>query len=101
MCNSRPWARRQQPEQAFTLAELLIVILIISILITILLPGLSAARRSAASVKCLASMKQLHSAFQQYAQENHRYFPIVRWYPAAGSMVAESTGPGANSTDRT
>jgi prepilin-type N-terminal cleavage/methylation domain-containing protein/prepilin-type processing-associated H-X9-DG protein len=101
MCHSRPWARRQHLEQAFTLAELLIVILIISILITVLLPSLSAARRSAATVKCLSSLKQLHSAFQQYAQENRRFFPVVRWYPSSGSIIAETTGLGANATDRT
>jgi prepilin-type processing-associated H-X9-DG protein len=83
------------------LAELLIVILIIAVLIAIVLPSLSAARRSAASVKCLSSLKQLGTAFQQYAQDNRRFFPIVRWYPQTGGVVAETTGPGANNTDRT
>ena len=76
--------RQRRNPKAFTLAELLIVIAIIGVLIAILLPALSAARRSANSVKCLASLKEVGQAFQLYAQENKRYFPVVRWRPPAG-----------------
>lgn len=94
-CSAPRHARR---EHAFTLAELLIVIAIIAVLIGILLPALSAARRSAASVKCLASLKDLGTAFQQYAQENDRYFPVVRWEPAAGTIKADENP--TNTTNR-
>jgi len=65
----------------FTLAELLIVIAIIAVLISILLPSLSAARRAANASKCLASLRDLGLAFQQYAQDNKRAFPVVEWSP--------------------
>lgn len=73
---------------AFTLAELLIVIAIIGVLIGILLPTLASARRAAATVKCLAALKQIGSAFQTYAQENQRAFPISQYSPPAANLLA-------------
>ena len=78
-------SRHTRRAKAFTLAELLIVIAIIAVLIGILLPALSAARRSASTVKCLSSLRDLGASFQQYAQENDRYYPVVRWSPLPNS----------------
>ncbi len=59
----------------FTLVELLVVILIISILIALLLPALAAAREEANSVVCLAKLKQMGTAMQEYVDQYNDVIP--------------------------
>ena len=65
----------KRSKHAFTLVELLVVIGIIALLIGILLPSLSKARKQAQEVQCLSNLRQWGIAFQMYADTNKGALP--------------------------
>lgn len=60
--------------RAFTLIELLVVVAILALLIAILLPTLSSARRQARVTQCLNQMRGLQVAHWMYLNENNGRF---------------------------
>ncbi|MDY6913783.1 MAG: type II secretion system protein [Planctomycetota bacterium] len=62
-------------ENGFTLVELLVVITIISLLVSVLMPSLSAAKEQAYRAVCASNLKQLGLALQMYAYDQDGYLP--------------------------
>lgn len=66
----------------FTLVELLVVIALIALLMTLLMPALSAARRQSEQSICLSRLRQLTAACTAYAVDHNGEFPFgkrVNW----------------------
>lgn len=62
-------------KRGFTLIELLVVISIIALLIAILLPALSRAKRSAVRIQCASNLRQLSIGYLTLAEANKGYYP--------------------------
>ncbi|HAI12786.1 MAG TPA: hypothetical protein DCM28_13845 [Phycisphaerales bacterium] len=67
--------------KAFTLIELLVVISIIALLVSILLPALSGARKAAFNTKCMVNQRQLMLYATIYSQDSDGMLPYS-WGPS-------------------
>ncbi|MCM8536570.1 MAG: type II secretion system GspH family protein [Lentisphaeraceae bacterium] len=64
----------------FTLIELLVVIAIIGVLMTMLMPALSNARKSAKRAVCVSNEKQIGIALSSYFGDSDDYYPTSEFY---------------------
>ena len=66
---------RRSTTKGFTLVELLVVIAIISLLASLLMPALKAARASARSVVCVSNLRQIYLSLANFAHDNDGFLP--------------------------
>lgn len=78
----------------FTLVELLVVVSIIGLLIGILLPALSRAKKQAAQVKDGAQVREIVRGFTSFAQNNRERYPL----PHLLDRLNHTEGPGTAGT---
>ncbi|MFG0250767.1 MAG: type II secretion system protein [Phycisphaeraceae bacterium JB051] len=84
-------APHRNARMAFTLIELLVVISIISLLISVLLPALGAARKSANATQCLSKLRQIGQSLIIYTQDYKQSLPP--------GTVSEAVAGAGNSTN--
>lgn len=73
--------------RAFTLIELLIVISVVALLMAILLPALSRARKQARAVACQANLRQWGVTLDLYAQGNEGHPPRYPLFLMRGAAM--------------
>lgn len=69
--------RRPTARPAFTLIELLVTIAVVAVLVSVLLPALSGARRAADAAACLSNLRQIALVTLAYADENQGTGPAL------------------------
>ncbi|MDD2710977.1 MAG: DUF1559 domain-containing protein [Verrucomicrobiae bacterium] len=72
-------------KMAFTLTELLVVLVILSVLAALLSPALKKARESARSIQCVNNLRQMGLGLESYLQAYDGWFPD---YLGSDSWVA-------------
>lgn len=94
--------------KGFTLIELLVTISIISLLTSVLLPSLNAARELAKSTKCLSNLSALATTSHIYLSENNDYYwPLcitkagvnIYFWGSAENPVDPSASPFMNACE--
>jgi prepilin-type N-terminal cleavage/methylation domain-containing protein len=93
--NTLTSAPRRLALRAFTLIELMVVILIIALLIGILMPTLAKSREAARTTKCMVNLRSFGIALEGYRRENHDMLPNVLPFQYS---VQRATDPAQQAT---
>lgn len=80
----------------FTLIELLVVISIVSLLIAVLLPALSKARKAARNTQCLNQQRQVAMAYHAYIADNQQFIPVDGNWASNVGTYPKTIGPWQN-----
>jgi prepilin-type N-terminal cleavage/methylation domain-containing protein/prepilin-type processing-associated H-X9-DG protein len=81
--------------RAFTLIELLVVIAIIALLVSLILPAIGLARRSAKATQCMSNMRQMGAALTAYnGDHKEAVLPSYNMTGTSGAgVVLDGWGP--------
>ena len=71
-------ARSAERAEAFSLLELLVVLVIIGVLVGLLVPVVSKAKEAGRAAACLSNLRQIGIALQLYVQDNNNRLPVMR-----------------------
>lgn len=86
-CLRRGESRGRRRGGAFTLVELLVVIGVIAVLIGLLLPSLSKARKSSERTRCLSNLHQISVAYQLYLHDSRQRVMRINPLPTETGLV--------------
>jgi prepilin-type N-terminal cleavage/methylation domain-containing protein/prepilin-type processing-associated H-X9-DG protein len=88
----RLWNIKHRHASAFTLIELLVVISIVALLLSILMPALSAARQTAQRGACLSNLRRLAISNMMYLEKSDGRFPPMRLSSVDGRLYVNEFG---------
>lgn len=74
---------------AFSLIELLVVLVIVVVLAGMLLPAARLARQAAKSLQCLSNERQIGVAMQAYLDDNDGWYPTARQDGVSGAFAGQ------------
>jgi prepilin-type N-terminal cleavage/methylation domain-containing protein/prepilin-type processing-associated H-X9-DG protein len=77
----------KRTSKAFTLVELLVVIGIIGVLVAILLPALSSARRAANTIACAANLRSIGQGMIAYTTQYGGWIPGYPWTSRRDGLI--------------
>jgi len=77
-------------DKAFTLVEMLVVVVVMVVLAGFLLPALAKARAKAHRISCISNLKQMGLAFRIFATDHGDRFPMQVWTNAAELTASEA-----------
>jgi prepilin-type N-terminal cleavage/methylation domain-containing protein len=80
-------------DRAFTLIELLAVLIILTLLLATFIPYGLSLRESSHRTQCAANLANISRALRDYAASNHYFYPRVRFDPTMGNRWTAFTGP--------
>jgi hypothetical protein len=96
---------RSSKADAFTLLELLIVTVVLTVLVLTLLPALARTKSPAARTKCADNLRLLMQGAGMFALDNHDLMPYPNWgtygpgwlyLPVSGGLPPSSTDPSTS-----
>lgn len=76
-----------QPDQAFTLTELLVVVGTLAVLALLLVPALAGTKTDSWRIQCQNNQKQLQVGFSQFAQDHNEMFPPAGYSSSGGVLT--------------
>jgi len=82
-------ALRKRGRGAFTLIELLAVMVIIALLIGMLLPALARVKEEARKTQCRSNLRQIYAAIAIYAADNSGMMPTLYGWSAGNSLSTD------------
>lgn len=86
-------------QKAFTLIEVLVVVGIIALLVGILMPSLSAAKRQARLTSCAARLHQVGLGMMAYMQDSRDRMPHVSYMPSVSPAPCDIDKPSVYLAD--
>jgi prepilin-type processing-associated H-X9-DG protein len=76
-----------QPDQAFTLTELLVVVGTLAVLALLLVPALAGTKTDSWRIQCQNNQKQLQVGFSQFAQDHNEMLPPAVYQASSGVLA--------------